>query len=92
MEARNADPTVLTARRTITFLVSLLVTLGSGTNYVGDVWLYGKRCELNMKRAGLFRYASLKGWLVHGESDTERMQRTGRSLEIASNYHTRSKA
>ena len=42
MEPTTADTTVLTARRTTMFLVSLLVTLGSGTTYVRDPVLYGK--------------------------------------------------
>ena len=34
MELTTPDATILTAKRTTTFLVSLLVSLCSGTNYV----------------------------------------------------------
>ena len=40
MESTTADTTILTAKRTATFLTSLLVALCSGTNYVRNLMSY----------------------------------------------------
>ena len=70
MESARTDTTIMTAKRTTTLLVSLLVALCSGTNYVRNL-THRVRNTRELKSFDLIRFTpvrSAKVELMHGES------------------------